>query len=114
MLRRIQGAWVAMGSNRTYQLVILAFITAIAAGLRFYKLGEWGFWGDEYITVRKALDVFGGGITRQSPFMLSTHLVLNSLGVSEWSARLVSTIVGIITIPIFFCLSNVCLMCMLL
>ncbi|MCA9927855.1 MAG: glycosyltransferase family 39 protein [Anaerolineales bacterium] len=104
MLRRIQGAWVAMGSNRTYQLVILAFITAIAAGLRFYKLGEWGFWGDEYITVRKALDVFGGGITRQSPFMLSTHLVLNSLGVSEWSARLVSTIVGIITIPIFFLL----------
>ena len=88
--------------NRFYQLLLLTLITLLAIGLRFYKLGEWSFWGDEYITVRKAIDIFGGGITRLSPSMVSTHVVLDKLGVTEWNARLVSASVGVISIPILF------------
>jgi mannosyltransferase len=93
-----------LGNDWQYQVVAITAVTLLAAALRFYKLGQWSFWGDEYITVRRALDLFGGGIGRLTPSMLSTHLALNLLGVSEQSARLVAALVGTLTIPILYTL----------
>lgn len=88
------------------QLILVGLITLLALLLRFYKLGEWSFWGDEYITVRKAIDVFGGGITRRSPSMLSTHVILTTFGVSEFNARLVAAILGVVTIPTMYLIAK--------
>ena len=102
MLIQLENKIYDIRENRFYQTILLVLVTLLAGGLRFYKLGEWSFWGDEYITVRKAIDIFGGGVTRLSPSMLSTHVVLGKLGVTEWNARLVSASVGVISVPILF------------
>ena len=93
---------IELEKNRIYQWVLLGLVVLVASALRFYKLGAWSFWGDEYITVANALDVFDGGIWRNSPSILATHVVLNILGVSEWSARLVAAIVGILSVPVLY------------
>ncbi|MCP5095932.1 MAG: glycosyltransferase family 39 protein [Chloroflexi bacterium] len=102
MKKYLKNGVVAFNDNRSYQLLLLIMVISLAAVLRFYKLGEWSFWGDEYITVRKAIDVFGGGITRMSPSMLLTHVVLTTQGVSEWNARLISVLAGIVTVPVLY------------
>ncbi len=102
MLIQLENKIYGIKDNPVYQLILLILITLLAFSLRFYKLGEWSFWGDEYITVRKAINIFGGGVTRLSPSMLSTHIVLDRFGVTEWNARLVSASVGIISVPILF------------
>jgi mannosyltransferase len=90
----------------------LALITLFAAGLRFFKLGEWSFWIDEIFTVNHAMAHFS------TPQLILDHIpparnwvpisviltaqMLNVFGVAEWSARLVSAIIGILTIPILY------------
>jgi mannosyltransferase len=90
--------------DRSYQFVLLGFIVALAAALRFYKLGQWGFWGDEYITVRRAAEITGAGMMRQSISLLATHAAQNAWGVSEWSARFVAALAGVLTVPVLFVL----------
>lgn len=96
-------SWMnSLQTSRKQQWIIVGIITFVALGLRFYKLGEWSFWGDEYITVRKAIDVFGGGITRRSPSMLSNHVILTTFGVSEFNARVTAAVVGTVSVPVMF------------
>jgi hypothetical protein len=38
--------------------LLLAAITLLAAALRFYKLGEWSFWVDEFYSVNRAINHF--------------------------------------------------------
>jgi mannosyltransferase len=87
-----------------YQLAALAAVTLLAACLRFYKLGQWSFWGDEYITVRRALDISGGGISRFTPSLLATHITFSLAGVSEWTARLAAALAGIVSVPVLYAL----------
>jgi mannosyltransferase len=99
-------------NNPKTQYFLLAFITLLAAGLRFYKLGEWSFWIDEIFTINRAT-IFYGSLEstlqnlppRINWVPISTILtaqVVNILGINEWSARLVSTVIGIMTIPVLF------------
>jgi 4-amino-4-deoxy-L-arabinose transferase-like glycosyltransferase len=84
----------------------------LAAGLRFLKLGEWSFWIDEIYTINHAQVHFGTLellLQNIPPFrnwipvsVILTAQVLNTLGVSEWSARLVSASIGTLSIPILF------------
>ena len=84
------------------QLVALAIIVAIAAFLRFYKLGAWSFWGDEMLTIIDVPDGFNYALLRRS-LMLSTILaVIGELGVSEWSARLAPALVGVLSVPVLY------------
>jgi mannosyltransferase len=92
--------------------VWLILITLFAAVLRFYKLGAWSFWIDEIFTINHAVAHFS------TPELILDHIpparnwvpvsviltaqVLNNWGVNEWSARLVSAIIGIFTIPILY------------
>ena len=84
------------------QLALLTFVTLIAVVLRFYKLGQWSFWGDEYITVTKAMAIFDKGLDLPPIALLGTRLALDLWGISEWSARLTPAVIGILTIPILF------------
>jgi mannosyltransferase len=90
----------------------LMLITMLAAALRFYKLGAWSFWVDEIFTINHALRHFGnmGLIIDHIPparnwvpvSVILTAQVLNLLGTNEWSARLVSVVIGVFTVPMLY------------
>lgn len=84
------------------QLLLLTVITLLATGLRFYKLGAWSFWGDEWITIRRATSEYAGLVDLPSVSMIATHFALEFLGIGEWSARVAPAVLGLLTIPILF------------
>ena len=89
------------------QLVALAGIIVLAATLRFYRLGDWSFWLDEIRTInRAAIHVNWETIISEwwhpSLSLILINSALETLGVSEWSARLVPALIGIISIPIVY------------
>ena len=77
-------------------------IIVIAAVLRFYKLGEWSFWGDEAFTLSTKEDGFNYSFLRRSLASDLIRLTTAYLGVSEWNARLVPALIGILTIPLTY------------
>lgn len=109
-------AW--LGTKPGAQYVWLGLITLLAAALRFYKLGTWSFWIDEIYTINHALSHFSTAqlILDNIPparnwvpvsVMLSAQ-VFNVWMVSEFNARLVAAIFGIITIPaLYFPIKNI-------
>lgn len=110
-ISRLKTAFSQLLEHKTTPLWPLAGITLLAAGLRFYKLGEWSFWIDEIYTINRAQIHFSDLATmlRTLPATLwlpvsviFTEGFLKVFGVNEWSARLASTLIGIISIPILF------------
>lgn len=101
----IKDVWLLGQSDHDFwerrHLFILALIVAGATGLRFFKLGDWSFWGDELYTIRDALYAVSSPGLHPVSFVL-TGFALNLLGISEWSARLVSALIGIVSIPILY------------
>lgn len=91
---------------------LLVLITLLATALRFYKLGTWSFWIDEIYTINHATFHFQnwGLILDHIPphrnwfpvSVILTAQALNVWGLSEWSARLASVIIGAVSIPILF------------
>lgn len=111
MLGKIDRLYRDIEHKPGLQILLLALIVLFASALRFFRLGRWSFWIDEVYTLNRVLSNYGslGEILRALPnkiwFTLSSVLtggVLNSLGISEWSARLAPTIIGILTIVIFY------------
>ena len=86
--------------SSTTQYVLLAGVILLAIVMRFYKLGEWGFWIDEWHTLRHINQRWG------DPFLpLSFRLIgltINGLGLSDWTARLAPNILGIVALPLFY------------
>ena len=82
-------------------LCLLA-ITLLGAFLRIYELGEWSFWGDEMFTVSGQEDGFNYSLFRQSISSVLIQTVTAVNGVSEWNARIIPAVIGIITIPVLF------------
>jgi Dolichyl-phosphate-mannose-protein mannosyltransferase len=83
-------------------LLLLVGITFVAAILRFYRLGEWSFWYDEIFTLRSIRDLSGMPVFTQRLSFVLTYFVVKTLGINEWSARLVPALIGILTIPILY------------
>jgi hypothetical protein len=97
---RINRSLEKIDTNAALQYILLIAIMLLAAILRFYKLSEWGFWIDEIYTINRAVGDLGSIWVP-----LSTRLInipLSVLGIDEFSARMVPSILGILTIPIFF------------
>jgi mannosyltransferase len=83
--------------NPAIQYAVLGSIILIATLMRFYKLGEWGFWIDEAFTlsyVRTRLHELWSPLS----FRL-IGLTVGVLGVSDWSARVAPALIGVITLP---------------
>jgi mannosyltransferase len=108
---RIHTTYSKIQNHPASPYLLLVAITLLAAALRFYKLGEWSFWIDEIYTINRTQTHFNDivAVLQNLPnrlwFPLSfvfTKYALNILGVTEFSARLVSTLIGIITIPVLF------------
>ncbi len=102
MKKSIVASLITLESKPIYQYLLLAIITLMASALRFYKLGEWSFWGDEMFTVGGREDGFNYSLTRQSLSLMLIQTTISFLGTSEWSARLVPALIGIASIPILY------------
>ncbi len=111
MIRLAQSALVRLETNSRYQLALLAAITGLAGALRFYRLGEWSFWIDEIFTINDTRLHFSDLSTviqnlPTAPWLpLSVILTNGSLtifGINEWSARLVSSLIGTVAVPILY------------
>jgi 4-amino-4-deoxy-L-arabinose transferase-like glycosyltransferase len=110
--RRISTYAIELSEKPWSSYVVLALITLLAAALRFYKLGAWSFWIDEIFTINHARAHFSTPalilenippIRNWVPLsVILTAQTLNVLGVSEWNARLVSALIGIVSIPILY------------
>ena len=95
-----------------FHYALLFLITLVAAALRLYKLGAWSFWIDEIYTINHATAHFSSLelILDHIPpaknwvplSVILTAQALNVLGVNEWSARLTSALIGMLTIPILY------------
>ncbi len=88
--------------NRLIQYLVLAGITALAAVLRFYKLGAWSFWYDEIFTLRDLSRIFEFSVANQQFSRWLIFGAVNLLGTNEFNARLVPALVGILSIPILY------------
>jgi mannosyltransferase len=87
-------------TNNTLQYLLLIGIMVLAAALRLYKIGEWGFWIDEIYTINRAAGDLGSILIPLSTRLI--HLALGLLGIDEFSARIIPGILGILSIPILF------------
>ena len=76
---------------------LLAVITLLALFLRFFRLGEWSFWGDEVFSLGTKPDGF-----IQSTTSLLIHWVTGLIGTNEWSARLAPALIGTISVPLLY------------
>jgi hypothetical protein len=92
---------LSAGGTRA-QIAALAAITLIAAGLRFYKLGDWSFWYDEIYTLRAIGALPGTTFTDPGISKALIALAVNALGNSEWAARLVPALIGVLTVPVLY------------
>jgi hypothetical protein len=72
-------------------------VSLLGLGLRLFRLGTWSFWGDEVFTLRFMDDGF-----RVPLSTALIHWLTESLGVSEWSARLGPALIGAATIPLLY------------
>ena len=86
--------------------VIMAAATALGALFRFYELGKWSFWIDEMITLRQAESLTALDVVREPAFRAFIGSALDLFGSSEWSARLVPALVGVITIPALYLIAR--------
>lgn len=84
----------------------LAAMTLLGAGLRFYRLGDWSFWIDEVYTIRDVRLFLSDLSLPQATSCMLTAGVLWFQGFSDWGARVVPALFGIITIPILYALAN--------
>jgi predicted membrane-bound mannosyltransferase len=99
MIERIQSRHISFHWRPRHEYLLLAVITLMAGVLRFRKLGEWSFWGDEMLTVGGKEDGFNYRIARRSVTLTLIRATVDLLGTSEWSARLVPALIVVATIP---------------
>lgn len=109
MIPRLKSALADRPDIPRYQYAILAAIVLLAALLRFYQLGSWSFWIDELYTLGRIRNL--GNIlqnptilleVRPPPSILLMSLAAQFLETSEWSARLIPALTGIVSIPILY------------
>ena len=99
---KIRTRLVEIASNSTYHYLALTAILLFAAGLRFYKLGEWSLWIDELFEINSAQRAINEPVGLARVSLLLTGIALNYLAVNEWSARLVPALMGVVSILILY------------
>lgn len=98
----IKGRFALLKNDKTVLYVLLILITLLGCALRFYKLGEWSFWGDEMFTVGGREDGFNYSLVRQSISLSLIQFMVAWLGMTEWHARLVPALFGVVSIPTLY------------
>lgn len=98
-------------------VLLLFLVGAVAFGLRFARLGDWSFSGDETTTIREEGVLFRGleadpegqlyKLPRVNPLgYLIHHLGYRAFGYDEWGARAASALFGGLQVVLLFLLSR--------
>jgi uncharacterized membrane protein len=85
--------------------VILAVLLAIAIVLRFWRLGQWGFEGDEIFTLR---DSIHPRLSNPRPllYLLNYYLVLPFRPLDELGLRIIPFLAGVLAIPALYAVTR--------
>jgi 4-amino-4-deoxy-L-arabinose transferase-like glycosyltransferase len=86
-------------------VIILAGLTLLAFGLRFYRLGNWGMESDEVFMLRDSLRLSLGN-PRPLMYFLNHYVVYPFLPLDEFGIRLLPAISGVLTIPVFYAMTR--------
>jgi len=108
-IARLEILTLSYKERSIFHYLLLAVITLLAAGLRFYRLGEWSFWIEEHHSLRHTAELNSLASIIQSGrplYYLISKQALNYWGVSEWSARIVPAFLGIISVPLVYVLTK--------
>ena len=108
-IARLEILTLSYKERSIFHYLLLAVITLLAAGLRFYRLGEWSFWIEEHHSLRHTAELNSLASIIQSGrplYYLISKPALNYWGVSEWSARIVPAFLGIISVPLVYVLTK--------
>jgi len=81
--------------------IIVAILMVFATVIRLWKLGEWSFWADEVFSVQVAQNLPDEIPVNPIMYML-VRFFTNTLGLSEWSARIGPCIIGILSVPLLY------------
>lgn len=93
-----------LAASRRETLWTVAGLVALAALLRFIGLGSWGMWADEVATLRDAQN-FGAGISFPIGYAC-IGVVTRVAGDDAIGARLFPAIIGILTVPLIYCIGR--------
>lgn len=86
--------------ERRNLLLAVLLLTLLAAGLRFLHLGAWSMWADEVATLRNSKDLAD---VRGYPIgYILIGIVTGWFGDSEFVARLVPAVVGVLSVPVIY------------
>ena len=90
-------------------LIAIAVVTLVAAALRLYHLDFNSIWLDEgttYVVSSQSFsDILTISINRDFHpplFRWMEHIVIMTIGTSEWALRILPAIIGIATVPLFY------------
>ncbi|MCO5186300.1 MAG: glycosyltransferase family 39 protein [Anaerolineae bacterium] len=89
-------------ARERHQILALTLITLLAAALRFYQIGAWSFWSDEWFTVSGLEDGFNYNWLRQSLASTLVQAWVAHKGITEANARFFPALIGALTIPVFY------------
>jgi uncharacterized membrane protein len=81
--------------------VVLAGLIVLAAALRFWRLGDWGFDSDETFTLRDSVHIDPGN-PRPLLYLLNHYLLGPLLPLNEFGLRLLPAVFGVLAIPTFY------------
>jgi hypothetical protein len=90
------------------ECTLLILLTVLAAGLRFYKLGEWSYFIDEFHTLANTHESLASTARRlfspnsRAAFWLLTKMSLDSFGESAFALRFFPSMFGVATIPLIY------------
>jgi|GEM_PF-597484 len=83
------------------EIIVVAILMALAAAIRYLKLGAWSFWADEVFLVQDA-QKFPSELTINPIMYMIVRGFTDIFGVSEWSARLGSYVIGVLSVPFLY------------
>jgi Dolichyl-phosphate-mannose-protein mannosyltransferase len=91
----------AAGPQGLAAVVILGALTLLAAALRFYRIGAWGFDTDEIYMQRDSIDLHA---TNPRPLMyfLNHYVVRPFMPLDELGLRILPAICGVLAVPAFY------------
>jgi Dolichyl-phosphate-mannose-protein mannosyltransferase len=81
--------------------VLLAGLVVLAALLRFYKLGQWGFEGDEIFTLRDSLHPLFVN-PRPLLYILNYFVIRPITPLDEFGLRLLPAVAGVLAVPVLY------------
>jgi uncharacterized membrane protein len=84
---------------------LLAVLVAVAIALRFWRLGHWGFEGDEIFTLRDSINPKLNN-ARPLLYFLNYYLVLPFRPLDELGMRIIPALAGVLAIPAIYAVTR--------